>query len=104
MSDIVRPGIDPEIWSDFLKSVAEGAPPTEAMQRHRVLWREVEFLVLANPIESKRWRDARVMGKASRWSLSNRDEVFERLGAPGAEPERVIAEVLGGENIERDVA
>jgi hypothetical protein len=103
-SDMIEPGVNPETWSSFLKSVAEGASPTEAMQRHLILWREVELIVLSSQIESKRWREARLMSKASRWSLSNRDEVFERLGAAGAEPERVIAEVLGGENIERDVA
>ncbi len=103
MSAVIEsPGVELEAWNRFLKSIADGATLPEALERNRILWREVEAVVLYSPLEGKRWREAQLLGKASRWPLLDRDEVFSRIGA-GVEVERAITGVRGGENAERDL-
>jgi hypothetical protein len=92
-----------ERWSDLLKSLTEGAPLEDALQQHRILYREVEHIVLSSPEEALRWREARLLGKASRFSVLDRDEIFSRL-ARGVPPESAIAEVRGPEGAEQDTA
>jgi hypothetical protein len=92
-----------ERWNGLLQSLAEGATLSEAMERHGILQRELESIVLGSPVESQRWREAKLLGTASRFSLLDRDELFSRIAA-GAEVERAITEVRGGESAERDLA
>jgi hypothetical protein len=85
---------DKEQWDGFLKSVAAGASMTDAMQQHRMLWREVESLVLGSPLESQRWRDAKLLGAASKFSLLEREDLFARI-ARGVPVETALVEVRG---------
>jgi hypothetical protein len=92
-----------ECWAGLLKSLAEGTSPEDALQQHKILYREVERIVLSNPGAAQQWHEARLLGKSSRFSLLERDEIFSRL-ARGAPPETAVAEVRGPETAEQDVA
>jgi hypothetical protein len=83
-------------WNGYLKSITAGMSPADAMQLHGILWREVESVVLSSPIESQRWREARLQGTASRFSLLDRDELFARI-ARGVPVETAVAEVRSGD-------
>jgi hypothetical protein len=92
-----------ECWAGLLKSLAEGTPLEGALQQHKILYREMEAIVLSSPEEAQRWREARLLGKASRFLLLERDEIFSRL-ARGVPPETAVAEVRGPETVEQDTA
>jgi hypothetical protein len=91
-----------ERFNAYLKSIAAGMSPTDAMQHHGLLWREIELVVLGSPLEGERWRQGRLLGQAARWSLLDRDELFGRL-ARGVPVEKALVEVRGNERLEQDL-
>lgn len=101
--ELVEKDVAMERWNALLQSIAKGEKLEDACLAAGVTCRELESTVLGSPLESERWRDARLQGKASRWSLLERDEVFERIAA-GVEVEGAITDVRGAENVARDVA
>jgi len=83
-------------WDQFLGSIASGTPVDEAMLKHYVKRKDIEAVTRSNPLELQRYREAKLAGLRSHYSLFDLDEFFNRV-AMGTRVKDAFVEVFGME-------
>lgn len=81
-------------WAQFLGSLAAGAGLPGAMEKHYISRADIETMTRSDPLELKRWNDARAAGRRTEWSVFDFEDIFARVSM-GMKIIDAITEVRG---------
>jgi hypothetical protein len=78
-------------WDRFLRDIASGLELQAAGLKNRVTRADIDSITRADPLQDKRWQDARLAAERRSWSALDLAEVFERIGGGASVLDAVLA-------------